>query len=69
MARNSEAPALSLSVRAESRDGNTLTCGWTVTLKVLFSRVPSDMGSPLLNLSQREAEGEAKLPRLINAKN
>jgi hypothetical protein len=58
MARASEAPALSLSVRAESRDGNTLTCGWTVTLKVLFSRVPSERGSPLLNLSQREAEGE-----------
>jgi hypothetical protein len=45
-------------MRAESRDGNTLTCGWTVTLKVLFSHVPSARGSPLLNLSRREAEGE-----------
>jgi hypothetical protein len=26
------------SVRAESRDGNTLTCSWTVTLKVLLTR-------------------------------
>jgi hypothetical protein len=31
--------------------------GWTVILKV-FSRVPSDRGAPLFNLSQREAEGE-----------
>jgi hypothetical protein len=46
------------SVRAESRDGNTLTCGWVVTLKWFCSRVPSVRGSPLLNLSQREAEGE-----------
>jgi hypothetical protein len=43
-----------LSVRAELRDGNTLTCGWTV----LFSCVSSARGSPLFNLSQREAEGE-----------
>jgi hypothetical protein len=46
------------SVRAESRDGNTLTCGWGVILKWFCSRVPSARGSPLLNLSQREAEGE-----------
>jgi hypothetical protein len=46
------------SVRAESRDGNTLTCGWAVTLKWFCSCVPSVRGSPLLNLSQREAEGE-----------
>jgi hypothetical protein len=46
------------SVRAESRDGNTLTCDWAVTLKWFCSRVPSARGSPLLNLSQREAEGE-----------
>jgi hypothetical protein len=45
-------------VRAESRDGNTLTCGWAVTLKWFCSRVPSARGTPLLNLSQREAEGE-----------
>jgi hypothetical protein len=45
-------------VRAESRDGNTLTCGWVVTLKWFCSRVPSARGSPLLNLSRREAEGE-----------
>jgi hypothetical protein len=32
--------------------------GWTVILKVSFSRVPSDRGAPLFNLSQREAEGE-----------
>jgi hypothetical protein len=32
--------------------------GWTVILKVVFSRVPSDRGAPLFNLSQREAEGE-----------
>jgi hypothetical protein len=44
------------SVRAESRDGNTLTCGWVVTL--FCSRVLSARGSPLFNLSQREAEGE-----------
>jgi hypothetical protein len=30
---------------------------WTVILKV-FSRVPSDRGAPLFNLSQREAEEE-----------
>jgi hypothetical protein len=47
-----------LSVRTELRDGNTLTCGWTVTLKWFCSRVSSARGSPLLNLSQREAEGE-----------
>jgi hypothetical protein len=47
-----------LSMRAELRDRNTHTYGWTVILKVLLSRVPSDRGSPLLNLSQREAEGE-----------
>jgi hypothetical protein len=46
------------SVRAESRDGNTLTCGWVVTLKRLCPCVPSARGSPLLNFSQREAEGE-----------
>jgi hypothetical protein len=40
------------SVRAESRDGNTLTCGWVVTLKNGSIRVY------LFNLSQREAEGE-----------
>jgi hypothetical protein len=45
-------------MRAESRDGNILTCGWVVTLKWVCSRVPSDRGSPLLNLSRREAEGE-----------
>jgi hypothetical protein len=33
------------SVRAESRDGNTLTCGWVVTLKLWFySRVLSARG-------------------------
>ena len=32
--------------------------GWTVILKVSFSRVPSDRGAPLFNLSQREVEGE-----------
>jgi hypothetical protein len=47
-----------LSVRAESRDGNTLTCSWAVTLKWLCSHVPNARGSPLFNLSQREAEGE-----------
>jgi hypothetical protein len=46
------------SVRAESRDGNTLTYGWVVTLKLFYSCVPSARGSPLFNLSQREAEGE-----------
>jgi hypothetical protein len=46
------------SVRAESRDGNTLTCGWVVTLKWFYSRVPSARSSPLFILSQREAEGE-----------
>jgi hypothetical protein len=44
-------------VRAELRDGNTHTCGWKVTLKmVLFSCVPSARGSPLFNLSQREKQ-------------
>jgi hypothetical protein len=37
---------------------NTLTCGWIVTLKWFYSLVPSARGSPLFNLSQREAEGE-----------
>jgi hypothetical protein len=46
------------SVRVESRDGNTLTCGWVVCLKWFCSLVPSARGSPLLNLSQRKAEGE-----------
>jgi hypothetical protein len=46
------------SVRAESRDGNNLTYGWVVILKWFCSRVSSARGSPLLNLSQREAEGE-----------
>jgi hypothetical protein len=46
------------SVRAESRDGNTLTCGWAVTLKWLCFCLPSARGSPLFNLSQREDEGE-----------
>jgi hypothetical protein len=32
--------------------------GWTVILKVVCSRVPSDRGAPLFILSQREAEGE-----------
>jgi hypothetical protein len=35
-----------------------VTCGWDVTLKWFCSHVPSDRGSILLNLSQREAEGE-----------
>jgi hypothetical protein len=39
-------------------EGNTLICGWAVTLKWFCSRVPSVRGSPLLNLSRREAEGE-----------
>jgi hypothetical protein len=45
-------------VRAESRDGNTLTRLLDCVLKVFFSRVPSDRGAPLFNLSQREAEAE-----------
>jgi hypothetical protein len=36
------------SVRAELRDGNTHTCGWTVILKVFCSCVPSDRRSPYL---------------------
>jgi hypothetical protein len=39
------------SVRAESRDGNTLTRLLDCVLKVFFSRVPSDRGAPLFNLS------------------
>jgi hypothetical protein len=46
------------SVRAESRDGNTHSCGWTMILRWFCSCVPSDRGSPLLNLSRKEAEGE-----------
>jgi hypothetical protein len=44
--------------RSQKPNCNTLTCGWVVTLKWFCSRVPSGRGSPLLNLSQREAEGE-----------
>jgi hypothetical protein len=46
------------SVRAESRDGNTLTRRLDCDFESGFSRVPSDRGAPLFNLSQREAEGE-----------
>ena len=46
------------SVRAESRDGNTLTRRLDCDSESVFSRVPSDRGAPLFNLSQREAEGE-----------
>ena len=46
------------SVRAESRDGNTLTRRLDCGSESGFSRVPSDRGAPLFNLSQREAEGE-----------
>ena len=47
-----------LSVRAEPRDGNTLTWRLNCDSESVFSRVPSDRGAPLFNLSQREAEGE-----------
>jgi hypothetical protein len=46
-----------VSLCAQSRDGNTLTCGWTVILKWFCSRVPSDRRCPHLT-SSREAEGE-----------
>jgi hypothetical protein len=46
------------SVRAESRDGNTLTWRLDYDSESVFLRVPSDRGAPLFNLSQREAEGE-----------
>jgi hypothetical protein len=46
-----------LSVRAELRDGNTHTCTGLWFWR-FCSSVPSARGSPLLNLSQREAEGE-----------
>jgi hypothetical protein len=46
------------SVRAESRDENTLTRRLDCDSESVFSRVPSDRGAPLFNLSQREAEGE-----------
>jgi hypothetical protein len=46
------------SMRAESRDGNTLTWRLDCDSESVFSRVPSDRGAPLFNLSQREAEGE-----------
>jgi hypothetical protein len=45
-------------VRAESRDGNTLTRRLDCDSESVFSRVPSDRGALLFNLSQREAEGE-----------
>jgi hypothetical protein len=44
-------------VRAELRDRNTHTCGWTVIVKEFCSRVPSDRRSPLYHRG-REAEGE-----------
>jgi hypothetical protein len=47
------------SVRAESRDGNTLTCGWVVTLKWWFySRVLSARG--LLYLTSRRGKLKEK---------
>jgi hypothetical protein len=46
------------SVCAKSRDGNTLTRRLDCDSESVFSRVPSDRGAPLFNLSQREAEGE-----------
>jgi hypothetical protein len=46
------------SVRAESRDGNTLTRRLECESESVFSLVPSDRGAPLFNLSQREAKGE-----------
>jgi hypothetical protein len=45
-------------VRAESRDGNTLTRRLDCEIESVFSRLPSDRGAPLFNLSQREVEGE-----------
>jgi hypothetical protein len=58
------------SVRAESRDENTLTCGWTVILKEFCSRVPSDRRPPLLSSRATERiNPELKLPRLMSAKN
>jgi hypothetical protein len=41
------------SVRADLRDGNTHTCGWTVILKWFCSGVPSDRRSPLLTSSRK----------------
>jgi hypothetical protein len=56
------------SVRAESQDGNTLTCGWAVTLKWFCSRVPcayltSRRGKlkekgRMLHAKRRAAEGQ-----------
>jgi hypothetical protein len=50
-------PLASLCAQSHEME-NTLTCGWAVTLKWFCSPVPSARGSPILNLSQREAEGE-----------
>jgi hypothetical protein len=50
-----------LSMRAESRDGNTLTCCWAVALKWFCSRVPDAKGSPLLNLSQRKLKEKGRM--------
>jgi hypothetical protein len=53
-----KAPALSLLCARRVTRWKYPYCCWAVTLKWFLSRVPSDRGSPLLNLSQREAEGE-----------
>jgi hypothetical protein len=54
------------SVRAESRDGNTLTCGWTVTLKWFCSRVFQVPGVLLYLTSRREKLKEKG--RMLHAK-
>jgi hypothetical protein len=57
-ARAPEAPALSLlCARRVTRWKYPHSAAGLCSEKV-FSRVPSDRGAPLFNLSQREAEGE-----------
>jgi hypothetical protein len=53
------------SVRAELRDGNTLTCGWTVILKEFYSRAKWQAFSPFYPYRGKEAEGEGSRMRLI----
>jgi hypothetical protein len=53
------------SVRAESRDGNTLTCGWAVTLKWFYSLV--QVPGVLLYLTSRRGKLKEK-GRMLHAK-
>jgi hypothetical protein len=51
------------SVRAESRDRNTLICGWAVTLKWICSRVPSARVLFYLTSRRGKLKEKGRLPR------